>query len=67
MRLPKRSVFHVSSMPLKEGRGYTQPLSSGIRDSALIKATVALVLLMFALQMFFANRSTDEMVVAAKF
>jgi hypothetical protein len=57
----------ISSLPLKEGRGYTQPLSTRFSDSALIKTAAALVVLLFILQIIFSNVSGNELVIDQSF
>lgn len=56
-----------SSLPPKEGRGYTQPVSTNFSESALIRVTAVLILLAFALQMVFANLAGDDVIIDQTF
>lgn len=52
----------VSSLPAKEGRGYTQPFSSNFSEKSLISISFILAGVLFLLQVLFAN-SADEQVL----
>lgn len=56
-----------STLPSKEGVGYTQPFKSAFSAQSLIAITVFLVLLTFVLQLFINNSAKEKVVFHADY
>jgi hypothetical protein len=57
----------VSSLPPKDGKGYTEPISTNFNEGTLIKASLGLLALVILLQIFFANSSDNKQVISQTF
>ncbi|MFD0997956.1 DUF4178 domain-containing protein [Ohtaekwangia kribbensis] len=57
----------VSRLPKKEGRGYTQPVVTSFKEGTLIKASLAILLVIIALQFYFNSSAKEEVVFSGTF
>jgi hypothetical protein len=57
----------VSSLPSKEGIGYTQPFESSFSKKSLIQFTVLIILFALVLQLFVNNMASDKVVYSGVF
>jgi hypothetical protein len=65
--IAKAFGMSVKTLPAKEGRGYTQPVITGFRAGSLIIASLAILILMIALQFFFNGTAKEEVVFSGTF